>query len=287
MAGLDLVSDHEGRNTVTHQADDATAGIDRRAAVVTGGGSGIGEATAKLLARKGLGVAVVGRTQSKLDSVAAAITATGGRAWAVPADLSDPDAPARIVHEVAQRAGRLDVLVNNAAVIKVAAIESFTTAEFDEHTAVNVRAPFFLMQQALPLLRESPSAAVVNISSTVGSPSVKPGNVVYGLTKAAVEYLTRAAAHELAPQGIRVNCISPGSVVTPVHEVWAGSLERAEADLGPRIPMGRMGRPAEIACWIWQLVAPETEWCTGTTIHVDGGQALGPAEQLPQGVATP
>jgi C-7 ketoreductase len=257
------------------------AGSDERVAVITGGGSGIGEATAKLFAVHGLGVAIVGRTQAKLDRVVGEIEADGGRAWAIRADLAEPDAPRRIVEETAERAGRLDVIVNNAAAIKVGSIARFTLADFDLHTATNVRAPFFLLSHALPLLRESPSPAVVNVSSTVGSPLVKPGNVVYGLTKAALEYFTRAAAHELAPYGIRVNCLSPGSTLTPIHLEWAGDLEKAQEHLKERIPLGRMAEPEELAIWIWQLVAPETEWCTGATVHVDGGQALGLPEPLP------
>jgi NAD(P)-dependent dehydrogenase (short-subunit alcohol dehydrogenase family) len=257
---------------------------DDRVAIVTGGGSGIGEATAKLLACKGLGVAIVGRTRAKLDAVVAEIDAAGGRAWAIPVDLADPDAAQRIVQAVADRAGRLDVIVNNAAAIKVASIQGFTREEFDRHTATNLRAPFFLASCGLPLLRESPCAAIVNVSSTIGSPLVKPGHVAYGLTKAAIEYFTRAAAHEFAPYGIRVNCVSPGSVVTPIHLEWAGDLEYAKEHLRARIPLGRMGEPEEIAIWIWQLVAPGTVWCTGATIHVDGGQALGLPEELPDGL---
>lgn len=254
---------------------------DDRVAIITGGGSGIGEATAKLFASHGLGVAIVGRTQEKLDRVVADIKASGGRAWAVPVDLADRDAGQRIVDTVADRAGRLDVIVNNAAAIKVGAIEQFTLDDFDRHTATNLRAPFFLVSHGLPLLRQSPSPAIVNISSTIGSPLVKPGNVVYGVTKAAIEYFTRAAAHELAPYGIRVNCVSPGSIVTPIHLEWAGDLEYAKEHLKARIPLGRMGEPEEIAIWVWQLVAPNTAWCTGATIHVDGGQALGLPEELP------
>jgi NAD(P)-dependent dehydrogenase (short-subunit alcohol dehydrogenase family) len=254
---------------------------DDRVAIITGGGSGIGEATAKLFASHGLGVAIVGRTRAKLDRVVGEIESSGGRAWAVPVDLVDRDASQRIVHVVQERAGRLDVLVNNAAAIKVATIEQFSLDDFDRHTATNLRSPFFLVTCGLPLLRQSPSPAIVNISSTVGSPLVKPGHAVYGVTKAAIEYFTRAAAHELAPYGIRVNCVSPGSIVTPIHLEWAGDLEYAKEHLKARIPLGRMGEPEEIASWVWQLVARDTAWCTGATIHVDGGQALGLPEGLP------
>jgi meso-butanediol dehydrogenase/(S,S)-butanediol dehydrogenase/diacetyl reductase len=260
------------------QANDGAR--DDRVAIVTGGGSGIGEATAKLFAARGLGVAIVGRTQEKLDRVVSEIEDAGGEAWAVRADIAD-DAPRHVVDAVAERAGRLDVIVNNAAAIKVGAIQHFSMADFDRHTATNLRAPFFLISCALPLLRRSPSPAVVNVSSTIGSPLVKPGNTVYGLTKAGLEYFTRAAAHELSQYGIRVNCLSPGSTLTPIHLEWAGDLEKAQEHLKDRIPLGRMAQPEELAIWIWQLVARETEWCTGATIHVGGGQALGLPEELP------
>ena len=227
-------------------------------------------------------MAIVGRTRSKLDGVVGEIEAAGGRAWAVQADLADADSPPAIVEEVVAQAGRLDVVINNAAAIKVGPVQTYSVEDFDLHTATNLRAPFFLVSHALPYLRESPAAAIVNISSTIGSPLVKPGNTVYGLTKAAIEYFSRAAAHEFAPYGIRVNCLSPGSVVTPIHLEWAGDLEKAKEHLKDRIPLGRMGEPEEIAIWIWQLVALETVWCTGATLHIDGGQALGLPEALPE-----
>jgi NAD(P)-dependent dehydrogenase (short-subunit alcohol dehydrogenase family) len=265
---------------------DSSNARDDRVAIITGGGSGIGEATAKLFASKGLGVAIVGRTKEKLDGVVSAIEADGGRALAVPVDLADDDAASRIVGAVAEWAGRIDILVNNAAAIKVGPIEHFTPADFDAHISTNIRTPFFMIARALPYLRKSPSAAIINVSSTIGSPLVKPGNAVYGLTKAAMEYFTRAAAHELAPQRIRVNCLAPGSVVTPIHLVWAGDLEYAKEHLKERIPLGRMGEPEELAIWMWQLVAPETEWCTGATLNIDGGQALGLPEEMPDYLPT-
>jgi NAD(P)-dependent dehydrogenase (short-subunit alcohol dehydrogenase family) len=250
---------------------------DGRVAIVTGAGSGIGAATAQLFAEKGLSVVLVGRRAQLLEDVAAGIRDAGGRAHVVPADLSEAAAPARVVEETLQELGRLDVLVNAAAAIKVGPLQDYSLSDFEEHVNTNIRAIFFLIQSALPALVASPDAAVVNISSTVGS-VVKPGNSLYGMTKAAVEYLSRALAFELAPHRIRVNCIASGSVKTPIHLIWAGSIENAERDLIPRIPLGRLAEPEEMAYWIYQLVCPETSWTTGEVFHIDGGQALGSPE---------
>ena len=249
----------------------------QRVAVVTGAGTGIGAATARLLAEKGLAVALVGRRRELLEETAASIAAAGGQAHVLADDLADPEAPARIVDGTLEALGGLDVLVNNAATIKTGLLETYSLEDFDHHVAVNIRSIFFLVQRALPALRASSDAAVVNISSVVGS-IVKPGNLLYGMTKAAVEYMSKALAHELAADRIRVSCIASGSVKTPIHLLWAGSIENAERDLVPRIPIGRMAEPEEIAYWVHQLVAPETGFMTGDVLHIDGGQILGNPE---------
>lgn len=250
---------------------------DQRVAIVTGAGTGIGAATARLLAANGLAVVLVGRRAELLEENAAAIAAADGTAHVLPEDLADPAAPKRIVESTLAAFGGLDVIVNNAATIKTGPLEAYSLEDFDHHIAVNVRSIFFLVKEALPSLRASSDAAVVNISSVVGS-IVKPGNALYGMTKAAVEYLTKALAHELAGDRIRVSCIASGSVKTPIHLLWAGSIENAERDLVPRIPLGRMAEPEELAYWVYQLVAPETGFMTGDILHVDGGQILGNPE---------
>jgi NAD(P)-dependent dehydrogenase (short-subunit alcohol dehydrogenase family) len=242
-----------------------------RVAVVTGGGTGIGAAGARMLAANGLELVLVGRRPEPLEAVRAEI---GGRTLAIAADVGDPDAPQRIVDETVRAFGRLDVLVNNAAVIRNGPLESFTREVFDWHYACNVGGPFFLLSAALPALRESSDAAVVNVSSSVGS-IVKPGAMLYGSTKAALEYLTRAWAYELAEDRIRVNCIAPGPVDTPIHATYTDDVDAAYADLARRVPLGRMGHVDDIAAWVWFLVAPESAWTTGNVIHVDGGQVLG------------
>jgi NAD(P)-dependent dehydrogenase (short-subunit alcohol dehydrogenase family) len=248
-----------------------------RVAVVTGAGTGIGAEAARLLARNGLDLVLVGRRREPLEAVGAGLD---GSFVAVSADLGDPAAPARIVDEALAAFGRLDVVVNNAAVIQNGPLDSFSRAVFEHHYAVNVAGPFFLLQAALPSLRAAPDAAVVNVSSSVGS-IVKQGSMLYGSSKAALEYLTRAWAYELAADRIRVNCVAPGPVDTPIHATYSDDLEATYADLARRIPLQRMGRPSDLAAWIWFLVSPESAWTTGNVIHVDGGQVLGLPEDAP------
>lgn len=261
-------------NTWTGKDRDDMTRTEHRVAVVTGGSSGIGEATARQLGGRGFGVAVVGRHPGRLASVVDGIASTGGRALAVVADLAGPSAPDEVVAEVVGQFGRLDVVVNNAAVIRTGPLDDVTPALFDQHYAVNVRAPLLLVKAALPWLRKSPDAAIVNVSSSVGS-IIKSANMLYGSTKAALEYLTRAWAYELADDGVRVNCVAPGPVDTPIHATYSDDLARTYADLARRVPLQRMGHVDDLVAWICFLVAPETSWTTGNVVHVDGGQVLG------------
>ena len=245
----------------------------RPVCIVTGGGTGIGAATARLLAAEGWDIALVGRRQELLEEVAADVRAAGGEALVAAADLGDAGVPALIVAAVADTFGRLDAIVNNAAVIRVKPLEQWAVDEFDQHLMVNIRAPFLLIQAALPLLRASDRAAVVNISSSSGS-MMRAGQSVYGMTKAALEYLTKALAAELAGDRIRVNSIAPGPVDTPIHETWADDLDEAYKWLAGQVPLGRIASAEELAGWIAWLLGPGSSWVTGATIPVDGGQAL-------------
>ncbi len=241
-----------------------------RVAIVTGAGSGIGAAATARLAADGCAVALVGRREALLRDVAGELES----AEVIVADLAEPGAPRRVVEATLAAFGRLDVLVNNAAVIANGPFERFTIDQFDRHVAVNLRAPFFLSQEAMPALRRGESPAIVNISSSVAS-IVKPETTLYSTTKAGLEYLTRATAYELAQWRIRVNCIAPGPIDTPIHATYLDDLEAGYRDLARRIPLGRMGRVDDVARWVAWLASSDTEWTTGNVIHVDGGQVLG------------
>lgn len=242
-------------------------------AIVTGGGSGIGAAAALRFAQQGTAVALVGRRKEQLADVVRCISAQRGSALSISEDLADADAPARIVDQTIAEWGRIDYIVNNAAFIDHKSIELATKELFDMHMAVNVRAPYLLIQQALAYLRCSPCASVVNIASSSGSLAI-PGQSMYGTSKCAIGYLTKSLAAELAPD-IRVNCIAPGPVDTPIHKAWAGDhVEEAYARMTNELPLKRMGTAQELAAWIVWLCSEQSAFVTGTVIPVDGGQTL-------------
>ena len=237
--------------------------------IVTGAGTGIGAATARRLGRLGWSVVLVGRRRALVEAVAAEI---GGNGLALADDLADPAAPKRIVAAAIERFGGIDALVNNAATIKVMPVEAYPLDVLDLHWAVNIRAPFLMIQAALPSLRDR-RGAIVNISSSSGT-ILRPGQSVYGMSKAALDYLTRSLAGELAPSRVRVNGLALGPVDTPIHETWASDLAKAYEWLAAQVPLGRIAEADEVARWIEILISSDAAWVTGTVIPLDGGQAL-------------
>jgi NAD(P)-dependent dehydrogenase (short-subunit alcohol dehydrogenase family) len=251
----------------------ADPGLTGAVIIVTGAGSGIGAAAARQLGAAGARVVLVGRRPDPLEEVAGVIRSAGGDALCLPADLADPAGPQRIAAACLDQYGQIDGLVNNAAVIRHKPLGEWDVAGFDEHVATNVRAPFFLIQAALPALRESGVGAVVNISSSSGTLH-RVGQSVYAMTKSALDYLTRTLAGELAPLGVRVNGIAPGPIDTPIHATWAEDLDEAYRWLSGQVPLGRIGTPEEVAFWILLLLSPAASFLTGAVIPLDGGQVI-------------
>jgi NAD(P)-dependent dehydrogenase (short-subunit alcohol dehydrogenase family) len=251
----------------------ADLGLRGTAIIVTGASSGIGAATAAQLGAAGASVVLVGRRAEALRAQADVVEHAGGQALSFPADMSEPGSPAAITAACRDRFGRIDGLVNNAAVVRHMPLAEWDTAGFDQHVATNVRGPYFLIQAALPDLIASPVGSVVNISSSSGTMHLS-GQSVYGMTKAALNYLTMTLAGELAPSSVRVNCIGPGPIDTPIHATWADDLEAAYKWLADQVPLGRIGAADEVARWITFLLSPISSFITGAVIPVDGGQVI-------------
>ncbi|HVI92174.1 MAG TPA: SDR family oxidoreductase [Dongiaceae bacterium] len=247
------------------------ADVPGKTALVTGASRGIGRATALSLAKAGAQVIVhYGNSKREAEEVVAEIRAAGGRAEAVGADLSKPDGAHHLAKQVRAIVGdRLDILVANAGVAKSAGIEETSVADFDNLFAVNVRAPFFLVQQLLPIFGKGSS--IILISSLAAHASV--GTLAaYAATKGAIDTLVKHFASALGPRGIRVNAVAPGVVETDMSSF-------AKTDDGRNFTLSiqalqRVAGPADIASAITFLACDEARWISGDTIRVDGGSKL-------------
>ena len=243
--------------------------------IVTGATSGIGRAAALGFARDGARVLLVGRGHTALASLHEEIVGSGGGAATCAADVTSVDAPARIVGAALAAFGGIDVLVNAAGVIATGSIENTSDDTWDQMMAINLRGPFRLMREATPHLKAR-KGAVVNVSSVNGLRSFA-GVLAYCVSKSGMDQLTRCAALEMAPHGVRVNAVNPGVTVTNLHtrggmdaERYAAFLERSKETH----PLGRPGKPEEVAALILFLASDQSVWMTGETIPVDGGRHL-------------
>ncbi|MBB1604907.1 MULTISPECIES: SDR family NAD(P)-dependent oxidoreductase [unclassified Pseudomonas] len=242
--------------------------LNDKIALVTGGNSGIGLATAQRFAREGATVVITGRRRQVLDE---AVGQIGGNALGICADasrLADIDA---LYQRIGQLYGRLDVLVANAGIIRPAAGEQVDEAQFDEQFDINVKGVFYSIQKALPLLRDGGSIVLV---SSIAHLKALDAHVVYAATKAAVRSFARSWAGELRQRNIRVNCLSPGPVLTPIiGKMGIGDEQFAafERQVAGQIPLGRLGRPEELANAALFLASDDSSFITGIDLCVDGG----------------
>jgi NAD(P)-dependent dehydrogenase (short-subunit alcohol dehydrogenase family) len=238
-------------------------GLQGRVALVTGASSGIGRATARLLAESGARVLATGRNRTALEALAAESAAHGVSIVTRSGDVTSEDFRSALVGDTVETLGGIDVLVNAAGIIAMGDWEKTSLEDWDRMLDVNLRAVFALTKLAIPHLTTS-RGAIVNVSS-----------VTYCVSKAAVDQLTRCLALELAPRGIRVNAVNPGVVRTNLHRASGMEEERYGVFLEhskTTHPLGRVGEPAEVAALIAFLASDAAGWITGETIAIDGGR---------------
>ncbi|HYP29007.1 MAG TPA: glucose 1-dehydrogenase [Blastocatellia bacterium] len=246
--------------------------IARKRVLVTGASSGIGRATAEMFLEAGATVALAGRRESVLADVADAFA---DDAFIIQADLASAEQAEYCMARAVELMGGLDCLVNSAGILKSGSIESTSLDSWDEMMDINLRSVFLLMKLAVPHLEQS-RGNIVNVSSVTGLRAF-PNVLAYCVSKAAVDQLTRCAALELAPKGVRVNAVNPGVVVSGLHRSGGMSEEAYEAFLEhgkSTHPLGRVGDPREVAELIYFLASGKAGWITGETVSIDGGRAL-------------
>jgi NAD(P)-dependent dehydrogenase (short-subunit alcohol dehydrogenase family) len=248
--------------------------LDGRVAAITGGASGIGEATARLLAAEGAHVAIADIDAARGRAVADEIRARGARAVFVETHTERESDCIRFIRAARDELGRLDVLVNNAGMRLYQTVVDATEESWDAILAVNVKGYAFCAKAAIPLMRQTGGGSIVNVASIRSI--VAGGNMVqYDTTKAAVAGLTRAMALDHAAEGIRVNAVCPGPIFTRFHERRAAAAgktaEQFKAEFGRGTMLKRAGTPAEVAACILFLASDEASYVTGTSLFVDGG----------------
>jgi NAD(P)-dependent dehydrogenase (short-subunit alcohol dehydrogenase family) len=242
--------------------------LNGKVAVVTGGGRGIGEACANLISAEGARVTVVDLPGANAEATVKSICDHGRSALAVPADISSREQVERMVEQVVSEFGRIDILVNNAGVIRHVGLLETSDSDWDLMLRVNTTGTFLCTQAvANQMVKQGQGGRIINVTSMTAHMGV--GVAAYSATKGAVDAFTRACAFELAPYGIRVNSVAPGHCDTPLnYGVNTPALIRA---FNKRIALGRIARPQDVAAAVLFFALPESEYITGESLLVDGG----------------
>ena len=243
--------------------------LEGKVAVVTGGNSGIGLATAKRLQEEGARLAISGRSKKTLDE---AVKALGNGVVAVQADVAKLTDLDKFYAEVARKLGKIDVLFVNAGIFKIASLAETSESTYDELFDINVKGAYFTIQKALPFLNDG--ASIILNTSVVDSRG-PAGATAYSATKAALRSLARTAATELAGRGIRVNTVAPGTILTPIFErtgVPKETIDKRIKEAVAKVPMKRAGQPEEVAATVAFLASQDASYITGVEINVDGGE---------------
>jgi len=242
--------------------------LEGKVAVVTGGNSGIGLATAKRFQKEGAKVAISGRSRKTLDE---AVRAMGNSVVAVQADVAKLTDLDKLYAEVSQKLGKIDVLFVNAGVAKFAPLGETSESVYDEQFDINIKGAYFTIKKALPLLNDGAS---IILNTSVAASTGTPRTSAYSATKAALRSLARTAAAELAERGIRVNAVAPGPIVTPIVDKTGLPKEAFDAfakEITAKVPMKRFGQPEEVAATVAFLASQDASYITGVEINVDGG----------------
>jgi len=246
---------------------------ERRVALITGAGKGIGRAAAVALAREGFKVALLARDEVSGQEAVAACQAAGGEALWLTADVASEEQVSAAFGRLAEHWGRLDLLVNNAGIYTKGDVLSTTLDEWEHVQRVNVTGSFLCAKYAVPLMQRGGGGSIVNVASEAGLVGI-PGQIAYNVSKGALIALTRSMAVDLAAEHIRVNCVCPGTTLTPLVE--ASVAREAEPEkrlehLGAIRPAGRLGTADEIAGAIVYFAADHSRYTTGAVLSVDGG----------------
>jgi NAD(P)-dependent dehydrogenase (short-subunit alcohol dehydrogenase family) len=244
-----------------------------KVAIITGGGTGIGRAIALAFGREGAKVVLAGRRVDKLEAAANEVRKAGAQALVVTCDVTSADQTQALVQKAEKAFDHVNILVNNAGTLSVSTVESIPEDEWDSLMNTNLKGPYLMSRAALPALRRAGSGSIINIGSVLGLVAVKD-RAAYCASKGGITMLTKAMALDHAAENIRVNCICPSVVETDlVRDMFSDSEagQKARAARLATFPLGRFGRPEDVAELAVFLASEESSWMTGTALPLDGG----------------